>query len=76
MALYYYRRTRLNLQPTYGERLAQFLKDIVAVYPGPLRDDNLQLMMLEFPTPEYVDIKKLVPAPSNTESEVEDVWLE
>lgn len=60
MALYYYRRTKLNVLGSNGEKVEQFLKDISKVYPGPL-SDGLKLNEIKLPTPEEMGIENLMP---------------
>ncbi|XP_035206821.1 uncharacterized protein LOC118192896 [Stegodyphus dumicola] len=60
MAVHYYRRFRLKPFTYDGERLAQFLQDIKAVYPGHGKV-GLELKMLDEPTSESEGIEDLMP---------------
>lgn len=66
MALYFYRKTRLDVWKDLGGKIHQFLLDVSTVYPG-YGKEKLFLKSLDLPTPESEGILDLMPSGSNAE---------
>lgn len=53
----------------------RFLRDIAAVYPGPMKE-GLSLKKISLPTPEEMEIEHLMPKESQYDHDVEDFELD